>query len=259
MSKFPFRVKKLILAPTLLSTLTTLFLLPFLIYLGYWQLGRSIEKENLVKKLNIRKQSAALSYLDPVINTKVIPEDLQYRCLEITGEFIAQYHFLLDNQTVNKKVGYTVFTPFKLAKTNKWILINRGFIPIIGSRNIPPMINSLDDQITLKGLIHFPSHTFQLRDSAPEEIRGSSRTIDTARIIRMQTINLTEIERLIGQPFYPFVLRLEENTPAAFLTTPITFGTSSIRHLGYAAQWFIMALVLLIYFLVINTRYAETE
>src|SRR4029079_9958037 len=53
---------------------------------------------------------------------------------------------------------------------------------------------------------------------------------------------------------FPMLLLVTEKNPLLFETTKPQFGLSPLRHLGYAFQWFTMAIAVIIYYTVINIR-----
>src|SRR5690606_3331170 len=60
--------------------------------------------------------------------------------------------------------------------------------------------------------------------------------------------------RQLGEELLPRVLRLDETSAAAFVTQWQTIAASPEKHMGYAVQWFALALALVIWFIVANTN-----
>jgi cytochrome oxidase assembly protein ShyY1 len=62
----------------------------------------------------------------------------------------------------------------------------------------------------------------------------------------LQTLALSEIEKLIDQDLNSNVLELSELSPASFTSIRQPINLSSYRHFGYAFQWFGLAIVILV-------------
>jgi cytochrome oxidase assembly protein ShyY1 len=64
-------------------------------------------------------------------------------------------------------------------------------------------------------------------------------------------------EELFGQAFFSYQLRLDQDSPGALQTGWATVSVQPAKHTGYAVQWFVMALVLLIMTVVANSNLAD--
>lgn len=110
-------MKKLPLIPCLI----TLFFVLLMSYLGFWQLGRAQEKEQMLVLL-------ADDNITQIKDRSQLQDLPQYANIEITGHYLQQPQLLLDNQVDNQVIGYHVFTPFVLDYLNTVIMVNRGWI-----------------------------------------------------------------------------------------------------------------------------------
>jgi surfeit locus 1 family protein len=63
------------------------------------------------------------------------------------------------------------------------------------------------------------------------------------------------LERLLGYPLQPVILLLDGADPHGFRRDwqPV-YGVTPDKHRAYAAQWFTMALVLVLIYIGVNTR-----
>jgi surfeit locus 1 family protein len=66
----------------------------------------------------------------------------------------------------------------------------------------------------------------------------------------LQKIDFQEIEAISQHAFYPFVLRLGEGELGALERHWQLLAVTPERHLAYAVQWFLMALVLSVSFII---------
>lgn len=233
------------LKPGLTSTLVTAVLIPIFCALGHWQLQRMHFKNALQAQYVARLQSKPL---------KTFQQDspnVRFTFMEITGHFLNDYTLLLDNQMYKGQAGYRVMTLFQVADSSKrdlpLILVDRGWIPITSNRNKLPDITHIREQVTLKGIINEPPKALKLNSIT--EPNGSP----FPKIV--QHIDFDKITEQLQHPVSAFVFQLHtEQPPYSYQILPISFGVSPNRHLGYAIQWYIMACVVLLYYLVINTK-----
>ena len=87
-------LKNYCFAPRLLPTVMVLCLLPLLISLGFWQIHRGSEKNQIQKLFNVRSQSVAidLNHSPPIDLRK------NYASAQMLGHFDNQQVYLLDNR-----------------------------------------------------------------------------------------------------------------------------------------------------------------
>lgn len=225
-------------------SLTTLLLIPVFVYLGFWQIARYHEKQNQQQALESR-------FNLPIINGMIdFDPTMRYRKLQITGQFLNKRQIYLDNQIVKGQVGYRVLTPFQPIGQSDILLIDRGWIPIGKSRDEMPIIKPVLGQQTLIGTINLPTNGIQLSNLFNKTQNKANHQISWP--LRVQRIDFENLASLLSQKLSPFILQLNPQDPHGFNIQPITFNPPPSRHLGYAIQWFAMALAVLIYYLVIN-------
>ncbi|WP_257281619.1 SURF1 family protein [Endozoicomonas sp. ISHI1] len=220
MSKYSYRVK--------LSLLVVL-LLPLLIKLGFWQMSRYQEKLELERTLAERQTMPALSLSDVSGYS-----DSMYLPVSVRGRFLSDRAFFLDNQIHEGRAGYDLIMPF-LVNDGQYLLVNRGWLPA-ESRERLPEIETLDGELELRGkLYRLLGNPFTLGEDIWHEEWPK----------RIQVVNFERMGEALGQSLPVYILKLEQNQPGTYLIRPLTMKTTSQKHLGYAIQWFLMALVLL--------------
>lgn len=255
MKKLTLQLGRWTFTPGWVSSLATVLLIPLLVYLGFWQLDRYHEKLNNQQALVSRMNFPVIHHISPDV-TRLDPP-LRYRQLQITGHFLNEHQIYLDNQIVQGQVGYRVITPFQPIGQSKMLLVDRGWIPLGKSRNELPTIKPELSEQTLVGTINLPVNGLQLNQLFNKTPEKTMDQISWPR--RVQGIAFENLESLLLQKLYPFILQLNPEDPMGFNIQPITFNPPPSRHLGYAIQWLIMAAALLSYYLVINLhRRAKT-
>jgi surfeit locus 1 family protein len=221
-------------------TLAYLCLLPLLIALGIWQLGRSEEKRVFLEK---QEQAMASSEILPL--STAIQDDadaLRYKKVQAIGHYDVAHQFLIDNQISAGKPGYFVLTPFVLQGEAKAVLVNRGWVPLNQDRSVLPDIQLKNQQTTVSGRINrFPSVGIKL---AGAEIPSAGWPSV------LQVIDTQVLEKKLTYPLFPFQIELDKDLPEGFKrewkTTTIMLPE---QHTAYAVQWFALAFTLTLLFI----------
>ncbi len=155
--------------PKLVPTLATLFMLPILIGLGFWQVYRADYKRQLQTEYLNRPaaspvpfarlaaslgdtgvclpaalpSSTSSSTTSSACNTKALKPLMQsfaYFPMEVTGHFDNDHVILIDNKIYHHRLGYQVVTPFWPVSSKVAILVNRGWMPQLSSKRVPSPI-----------------------------------------------------------------------------------------------------------------------
>jgi surfeit locus 1 family protein len=237
--------------PTLWPSLATLVLLPVLIGLGHWQLERAAWKQGLVDAHAARIGVPAQA-LQSVLTSSAASTDLEYRQVKAQGVYDLDHQLLLDNQIYQGRAGYQVLTPLRLdgvESGDDWVLVNRGWVPLGESRSQLPVVTGPAERITLRAVIKLPPG----KAFGPEAVESSG----WPQVI--QQLEIGPIGKQIGHPLLPMVLLLDKEDPGGFVRDwkPV-YGITPDKHRAYAAQWFTLALVLLIIYIGVNThRHSE--
>lgn len=212
----------------------------FLLFLslGAWQINRANEKQDF---LNTQAQRVN----DSVQLTSETADDataLRYKPTTVVGHYDSTKQFLLDNQINTGKAGYFVFTPFKLANSNKAILVNRGWIPLIEPRATLPNVDfQSESEVTLNGRLNtFPSIGLKLEGAnQPTNTNPAVVGIIDAKILATQ----------LGYELFNLQLELAPDAANGFKRE---WAAEKImqpeQHLAYALQWFGLALALTVIF-----------
>lgn len=226
-------------SPRLLPTVLTLLLLPILIGLGYWQLQRAEEKRVLRTQYEQRMIHSPLS----LPNLATLP-DPRFYPLQVRGHFDNEHLFFLDNKIVQHQIGYEIVAPFIPTDGSAAILVNRGWVAMGKNRQTLPIIPPIAAEITLTGLIDVPQPGFKLGANA-ENQQGWPR--------RVQSVIIADLAKQVGYPLRPFIL-LQNSDETSYPRGWTPLNVTPTRHLGYAFQWFALALALLFIYFVVNTH-----
>ena len=232
--------------PTLWPSLATLISFPLLLSLGFWQLDRATEKEQVMEKFEANYNGASID-LNTNLSDRNDPAAMQWRNITVAGNFESTRQFLLDNQPMNFKTGYLVFTPFKLNDNPTRVLINRGWVPANPDRRILPEISISEENLTISGTAKKPPFSgVVLSEDLSENLENG--------LIRIQQVDLEKIAATTGETFLPYIIRLDKDDPRGYQRDWVLPGSGAEKHYGYAFQWFAMAAALIIIYFVVNFK-----
>ncbi len=220
-----------------------LLLVPLFCALGQWQLGRAEEKRAIAERWDRQRQLPAAA----VTALPADPELLRFRPVVLRGEFLPDRDFLLDNRIREGRYGVEVITPLRL-KGGELVLVNRGWQAGDPYRQALPEVVEVPGELELYGYVYVPpGESFTLGEIAS----GA----DWPRLV--QVIDPAAMAEMLGEPVWPYTVRLGTNSPAALLADWPLVNTQPEKHEAYAAQWFAMAVVLAVFALWRNTNLPE--
>lgn len=232
--------------PGLWPTLAVLLLLPLLLGLGFWQLDRAEQKKAWLARLEaglrqepVELDSSATDY--PAV---------AFRRVIARGSYDPAHQLLLDNQVRDRQVGYLVLTPLRLEGTDIAVLVDRGWVAAPLDRTQLPDIGLAAGALTVRGVADKgPSAGLRLGEAAIAADQWP---------LRLQYLDYALLERRLPYPLLPYVIRLDADQPHGYRRDwQPTPQMGPATHLGYAVQWFGLAIALVVIYLVVNTRRME--
>ncbi|MFT5709526.1 MAG: surfeit locus 1 family protein [Halioglobus sp.] len=223
------------------TSIVSVLLLPILISLGLWQLQRADEKAGINTQWELRRSQSPVP-LQSLDSTNT--ESLQYRPVQLSGQFVSAKYFLLDNRIHRGQFGNEVLAVFKLKDSGKAVLVNRGWIAADSSRRQEPAISEANGPATITGYVYVsPGDPYLLADTALES--GWPKRIQA---IEMDKLGAA-VEQDMGVELFPHPVRIDSDSAAALTVDWQVVNVSPEKHTGYAVQWFTMAAALFILFI----------
>jgi len=223
-------------------SIVTALLLPVLIALGFWQLSRAEEKQQILEQRRERMQL-------PEYRLETIPEDLisiEYRKLVIKGRYLNQYLIYIDNKVHHGQVGYQVVIPLQLSGRDEIVLVNRGWLKATESRDRLPEVLLIDTEVTLSGVAKLD----------PKDVAsfGSKNRLGHEWPALVRWLDPKSLNNDIAGEIAAFMF-LQNPLPEDKLIREWKFINSPPeKNMSYAAQWFSMAGLLFIIYIVVNTK-----
>lgn len=189
-----------------------------LVSLGLWQLQRLAWKEGVLAEIAARIDAAPVSLPNPINR-----ERDRYLPVEVSGRFEGEAARILTS-VQGSGPGYRLISPFEVA--GQRILIDRGFLS--ETMDVPA---SPEGPVTVTGNLHWP-----------EEVDGFTPAPDVARNI-WYARDVDALAAHLGTE--PVFVVARSMSALDRPVTPLPVGVEGIanNHLGYAIQWFGLALV----------------
>jgi surfeit locus 1 family protein len=187
------------------------------IALGNWQTSRATEKRALA--------------------AAQVPVTLR-------GVFEAKYTVLLDNKLNHGKPGYHVVQPLRLGD-GRHVLVNRGWTPAGVTRAQLPEVRTPAGGVSLSGLRldHFP----QAYEPGGAAADGSV----------WQNVTRERFSAWSGLALEPYVIEQHSSLDDGLVRDWPRADAGVAMHESYALQWYSLAALSLVLFLVLNIRRAK--
>jgi len=226
--------------PGRLPSLVVLALFPLLVWLGFWQLDRADEKRALLAGFEARRTAAPV----PVGATE-LAEQPAFTRVALQGSFDAGHSLLLDSRTRAGAAGVELLQPFYDQPSGLWLLVNRGWLAW-PDRRTPPQFTTPDTPLKLTGWVYLqPGEDFLLKQT---ESAGWPKLVNS--------VDAPALWQVLGRGGASFQVRLDPGSAAYQVDWPIV-AMGPEKHLGYAVQWFALALALLALFIYLGIRNAR--
>lgn len=214
---------------------------PVMIALGFWQLQRAQEKEALSAAWELRQQQAPVA-LGDVWNSPA--RDLAYLPVKLSGAFLEKEYFLLDNRVVDGRFGYEVLGIMRLEDSGRLALVNRGWTAGDPARLELPQIPEVRGDVEVVGHVY-------VAPGAPYLLGEQQLQPDWPKLL--QAIEMDKLapalQQLVGGEVFSRPVRLAPGQPGALAVDWQIVNVSPEKHRAYAVQWFTMAAVLSVFYL----------
>jgi surfeit locus 1 family protein len=234
LSRFRFRA---------IPFVATVLLVALGVSLGQWQDRRADQKLALQAKLAERAVGAPLV----VGPTALAASDVEYRPVSVAGEFVQAWPMFLNNRPQDGKTGFYLVQPFRVAGSDMHVLVARGWLPrYTGEHDRLPEFPTPRGVVIVTGIAKASlGKVMQL--GTPAQIK--ERAI-------LQNLEPEQFAAASGWKVQPFFIeqtvpadagdKLARNWPAPALGVD--------KHQGYAFQWYALAVMALLFFLITGFR-----
>ncbi len=211
--------------------------------LGLWQVGRAREKRTLLESFE-RGDTTTV-----VMSAADVDQLPRYQRVSAVGRYDAAHQVLLDNMPSSTGLpGYRVLTPLRRTNGGRLLLVDRGWVPLGDSRAQLPDVAVRDGERQVQGRLDRPP--------VPGIRVGPAQAPGAAgwpRVLNFPTAD--DLAAALGEPVESRILLLDATEPEGYerVWRP-SFGFPAERHLGYAVQWFALALAVLVGFVALSVK-----
>lgn len=210
------------------------------ISLGNWQTRRALEKEVVEAKLSVRESAPPLVLSAAPTSTA----EIEYRRVLVRGEFIHDWTVYLDNRPYKGNAGFYVLTPLKIADSGMHILVARGWAKRdLADRTKLPSIPTPEGKIEIEGVVRLhSSQVLQL---------GNAEPLRSKAIV--QNVTPSDFEQ-VGLHMQPFIIEQLRDTGDGLVRDWPRPSIGVEKHRGYAFQWYGLAAMALVFFVVTGLK-----
>ncbi len=230
-------------------TLFTVVMVPLMLSLGFWQLQRAEEKATLAASFDERQRQrpAPLTVL-----WQQSAASLAYVPVRVSGNYVPEQYFLLDNQIHNGKFGYQVLNVLLLPDSAGSVLVNRGWIAGDSSRRSLPDVPVIEGPVDVMGHVYVaPGEPYLLAEQQLE--KGWPKVIQAVEMDKLEPAVSAQDDGSV----FPYPVRIAAGEQGALTVNWQVVNMSPQKHHGYAVQWFAMAGVLLVFCLLRSSNLGQ--
>jgi len=173
---------------------------------------------------------------------QVNADDVVLRRVEVSGRFEPKYAVLIDNRIVRGAVGYYVVMPLKIEGSERYVLVNRGWVAGTGSRGTLPQIATPAQTVGITGLATAPSKRY---------LELSTKTVEGNV---WQNLTLERYRATVPIALQPVVIQQESKLDDGLVREWSAPDLGIDKHYAYAFQWFVMAAAIVIIYIACNVR-----
>jgi surfeit locus 1 family protein len=233
------RIGKADFNPSLIPTLAAIAMIALTLSLGNWQLHRAQYKRDLQARFD-RVGSEPAIHLP---GSKVNGEDLQFRRVELQGRFDPNHEIYLDNRVHDGVPGYHILEPMQIGGSGMYVLVNRGWIAAGPNRADLPVVKTPEGTVGVEGIAMIPTKRYLELSS------------DTVQGKLWENLNMEKYAGTVPYSLQPIMILQLNDTGDGLIRKWDRPDTGINMHLGYAFQWFALAVAILVTYIVVNTKW----
>jgi surfeit locus 1 family protein len=209
-------------------TVATVIGVALALALGNWQLNRGAEK----RALKARFEAQAAQPPITVGAQELSAVEIDLRRVEARGVLEPRYAVFIDNRIHHGVAGYHVVMPLRIEGTDRYVLVNRGWVARPALRSQLPGVRTPAGPVTVAGTATIPGRS--VLELSNEVIEGAV----------WQNLTIERYRKVMPLAIQPFVIRQDSALDDGLVRAwdPPDFGIE--KHYGYAFQWFALAATL---------------
>ena len=224
----------------LVASIVTVIAIAILVKLGFWQLDRAQQKQQLFTDFAQAQNQQARPLTDRLSDRNSLN---RFELISVTGQIDTKRYFLLDNQMVEGQPGYHVIALLKSTQLSELLPVNLGWIAAPRSRSEIPTVELPQQELTIEGLVRIPQANQFISQVFEEQ--------HTKWPKRVQEFIPQTISEHTGIALKPYELLLVSPQLKGFRQQWEPQVMAPEKHRAYAVQWFSLAIACLVVYLVV--------
>ena len=232
----------------IISTSLTLLVVITCLTLANWQHNRAQDKQLRLDNISALQAKGIISWKE----LQHIPKNLNKSgiTVQLNGRLQSKQYWLLDNRVFEKMVGFDVLALFYPDQSQQAIIVNLGWVKATQNRAQVPEVNLPSQKISLQ---------VQLKEGDLAGFYLQQETLNnTAWPKQIQYVDLAIMQQQSEAKLTDFIAYSNE---AKFSLqphyTPVVMPPE--KHLAYALQWFLLAIIALGVFVFALQRHSEDK
>jgi surfeit locus 1 family protein len=218
-------------------TLAAAALLALTVSAGIWQTHRAQEKQALKERYERLSQESPVRLSDQPVTA----EEMRYRHVTVRGRFDPAHEMFVDNRMIAGKPGYQVVTPLRIGESQRYVLVDRGWVERTWDREIMPDVRTPLGEVQIAGIAVPQGRYLELaRDTVAGKV--------------WQNIDIQRMGKTLPYPLQPVVVTQLNDTGDGLRRAWHPPDVGIEKHLGYAFQWFAMATAIVVIYGVMYVR-----
>lgn len=227
------------------STLIAFVSIVILLKLGFWQLDRAEEKQEIASQLTL-KQKKTYPNLLSALNEG---QEHNYKSVLLSGLSDNGRVFYWDNRVVKGKVGYEILAVLFTDAGN--VLVNYGWVEDKTFRQTLPVVTLPQNLVALKAVIYSPVKNILVTNTSESHEKWP-------KILPQPDFEW--IESQLQLEVLPFLAFVEDSSSFGLQNNFKPLTMSPQKHIGYAVQWFsLSAACLLVYGFALRKKWKEEK
>jgi len=226
----------------LIPFVATVLLIALGISLAQWQTRRGDQKQAIENAMKQRGAEVPVQLGAALQNV----DQLEYRRVTVHGEFVRNWPVYLDNRSYKGSPGFYVLMPLKIANSDVHVLVERGWLPLnpLGRAHLLPYPTPAGP-VVLQGVVRrHPGHVLQL---------GQPTALAPGAIV--QNLDMNELAAATKLQLQPLMIEQTGDNQDGLIRDWPSPSLGIEKHRGYEFQWYALALMAFLFFVVTGCRH----
>lgn len=214
------------------------------ILLGNWQQGRATERRMAFEQIEAAARAPAIDFPGAGAD----PAQFARRRVAVSGEFLPRFTVLLDHRLQRGRPGYHVVQPLRVAGSGAHVLVLRGWIAAPARREQLPEIVTPAGRVRLEGIALDRLPQFLEPHAVADACRpGAAPCI-------WQNLRIDAFAAWAGIGLAPLMIEQTSGLPDGLARDWERAEAGFRKNEMYALQWYSLAALSLVLFLVLSFR-----